>query len=217
MNDFCQDRDLLAIEPTLFTSAGFAGQELLAGVNGVCSGTAFTSSGSNFTSAGIAAGMVLSVHTGSLAEGRSLEIISVTSATQLSVSLLRRDSDDVPIPPAAANPLSFAIRTFGPQIRLVSATLAEKLRQISEVSGIASADFADSAQLRAATAHGVLASVFLARADNAEPFDANWSKAEHYRRQFQTLQMQLRLAVDADGDGTAEQTRTLGNISLRRV
>jgi hypothetical protein len=99
----------------------------------------------------------------------------------------------------------------------VADTLAEKFRQLSEAAGINSADFADSSQLRQAVAYGSLSGIFVARAENAAPGDANWIKAEHYRRLFQAGQIQLRLAVDADGDGTAQQTRSLGNVTLRRV
>jgi hypothetical protein len=38
-----------------------------------------------------------------------------------------------------------------------------------------------------------------------------------YRQEFQRLQLQLRLATDANGDGRTGQTRTLGNVVLRRV
>jgi hypothetical protein len=88
---------------------------------------------------------------------------------------------------------------------------------MAEVAGIRSADFADSTQLRVAAAYGALGSIFVARAENAQPGDANWIKAEYYRQEFRRLQLQLRLVVDANGDGKAEQTRTLGNVALRRV
>ena len=92
-----------------------------------------------------------------------------------------------------------------------------KLKELSEATGIAGADFADSEQLRITTAYGVLAGIFLAQADNARPHDANWIKAEFYRTEFRRAQNQLRLVVDSDGDGIAEQTRTLGNVFLKRI
>ena len=95
--------------------------------------------------------------------------------------------------------------------------LAEKLRRVAEAAGVAAAQFADSAQLRSAVACGMIADVFVARADNSREGDANWIKAQHYRQEFARMQLQMRLAVDADGDGLAEQTRTLGNVNLRRV
>ncbi len=215
MNQFCHDRDLLAIEPDVFTTAGFAGQELISDSDGAISGTSFTSAAGDFVTTGIAAGMVVSI-TPSAGGARSYEIISVDSATSMTVSILRADTDDPATPPQAASGLSYSVRTFGPQIGGVSSTLAEKLRQLSEVAGVASADFADSAQLRYATAHGTLSSIFLARADNAAPFDANWIKAQYYREQFARLQLQLRLVTDTDANGAAETARTLGNVRLIR-
>jgi len=217
MSIFCQDRDLLSSEPVIFIGGGFVGQELTSGSDGAISSATFTSAGSNFTSAGVTAGMVLCTYTDSPSEGSAMEVVSVDSATQLTVSVLRADADGDAVAPPAGTGLNFYIRTFAAQIAGISATLAEKLRQAVEVAGISSADFADSQQLRMTTATGSLSAIFVARADNATEQDANWVKAEHYRKQFARQQLQLRLAVDADGDGEAEQTRTLGNISLRRL
>jgi len=214
---FCQDRDLLCIEPIVYLSGDAVGRQLVVGGDGAIGGTTFTSAGSDFVSSGVEAGMVLCTYDTIPAEGRVWEILSVDSATTLTISVLRVDVDAPPVAPPAGTGLSFYVRSFGPQIHSVSATLAEKLRQLAEVAGIASADFADSVQLRVTTAHGALAGVFLARADNARPHDANWIKAEFHRAEFLRCQDQLRLAVDVDGDGLAEQTRTLGNVYLKRV
>ncbi len=217
MNRFCKDRDILAVEPAIFLGGGFASQQLAAGTDGEISGTTFTSGGSDFEASGVEAGMVLSTYTTSPPEGNASEIVSVAGPTSLTLSALRADETSPPVAPPSGASLGFRVRTFQPQIKAVSDTLAEKLRQLAEVAGISAADFADSSQLTAACAYGVLASVFVARAENAVPTDANWIKSEHYRREFGRMQLQLRLAVDADGDGRAEQTRTLGNITLRRV
>ena len=217
MSSFCQDRDLLSIEPGAFVGGGFPSQRLVAGSDGVLSGTTFTSAGSDFVSAGVAPAMVVCVYTTTPSEGSAYEIISVDSATTLTVSVLRADTSADAVSPPSGSGLSFCIETFAVQIEAVSNTLAEKLRQITEVAGIDSADFADSTQLRLATAVGVLSTIFVTRAQNATDSDANWVKAEHYRDEFRTRQLQLRLTVDADGNGRAEQTRTLGNMTLRRV
>jgi len=216
MSDYCQDRDLLAIEPVVFLGGGFPAQQLITGQTGAFAGTAFNVSGGSFTSAAVQPGMVLVTYSTIPAEGNACEIIAVNSATQLTVSVLRADTDGSPVPPPGGSDLLFHVRSYAAQIRSVCRTLGEKLRQISEVSGVAAADYADSDQLRAAAAYGVLAEVFTARADNAQAYDANWLKAQHYGRLFRRAQLQLRLAVDADGDGRAERTRSLGNVELRR-
>ncbi len=217
MTTFCQDRDILGVEPLVFLTGGLPAQDLITGQDGALSGSTFTSATADFQAAGVEEGMVLCVHDGCPAEGTAYEIVSVDSATALTVSILRADDDSDPLPPPAGSELAYYVRTFAAQIQCTSATLSERLRHTVEANGIVAAEFADSSQLTQVAAVGVLAAVFVARAENASPADANWVKAEHYRGRFRSLQSQLRLAVDANGDGVAEQTRTLGNVALRRI
>ena len=217
MANECKDRDLLAIEPDVFTGGGFDSQQMIAGTGGAVSGTTFTDASADFPAANIEAGMVLCVYSTVPAEGRCYEIISVDSAAALTVSILRADRDGDPVAPPAWTGLKYYINTFAPQIAESEATLHEKLRQLGEADGISSSEFVDSSQLRKAVALGSLASVFTARASNATGDDANWVKAEFYRRQHVAAVGTLRLAKDIDGDGLAEHTRTLANVSLRRT
>ena len=215
--EYCQDRDLLGIEPVLYVGSGLPSQILASGASGQVSGVSFTATGATFESAQVAPGMVLSVYSSTPSEGKAYEITAVGSQTLLSISVLRPDADGPAIAPPSQSNVSYLIRTYSPQIRNITALLGEKLRRISETEKVAAADYADSAQLRLVAAYGVLADVFVARAENAEAGDANWIKASHYRQLFRQLQLQLRLAVDADGDGLAEQTRSLANVLLRRA
>lgn len=217
MQLFCQDKHILAVEPGAYLSAGQPARQLAAGTDGQLSDTTFTSVSADFNDAQVAAGMVLTVHRGVPSEGVALEVVSVDSATTLTVSVLRLGEDDPAIAPAAGTGLSWFVQSLGPQIADVSAQLAEKLRQLNEAAGVQSATFADSAQLRLTTAYGVLAAVYATRSSGPDARDANAFKARYYREQFARQQLQLRLAVDADGDGLAEQTRTLGHVRMRRV
>ncbi|MGC9455369.1 MAG: hypothetical protein ACP5HU_10970 [Phycisphaerae bacterium] len=217
MQHFCTDRDLLGIEPSMFLGGGFPASSLVAGEDGQLSGTSFTSAGSDFPAGGVQAGMVLTAYGAVPAEGAALEIVSVDSATELTVSVLRGAADDEPIAPPAGAGGKFFVRSYRLQIARVSAALAEKLRRLTEAPGITAAEFADSSQLTAVTCYGVLAECFTARSAGGDAGDANWIKARHYRELYSGGQLQLRLAVDADGDGFAEQTRTLGNVRLRRT
>ncbi len=216
MSNYCQDRDLLTIEPIVFLGGGFPNQKLITGSNGQISGTTFTCTG-DLAAAGVEAGMVLCTYSTIPAEGNAYEIVSVDSATTLTVSVLRADPASAAVAPPAQSSISFYVSTYAAQIRTVSTTLGEKLRQITEVTGVAAADFADSSQLEVVAAYGTLAVIFVSRAENAQPFDANWIKAQHYQQLHHHLQLQLRLVVDTDGDGQAEQTRSLGNMTLRRT
>lgn len=217
MANECKDRDLLAIEPGVFTGGGFDSQRMAGGVDGAFSGTTFTSILADFTASSIQAAMVLGVYSTVPAEGRCYEIISVDSDTSLTVSVLRADRDAAAVAPSPGTNLKYYINTFAPQIAEAEANLYEKLRQLGEADGIASVEFVDSSQLRKVIAFASLASVFTARASNATGDDANWVKAEFYRGQHVIAAGALRLAKDVDGDGFAEQTRTLSNVSLRRT
>jgi hypothetical protein len=217
MTDYCQDIDLMGIEPAIFLATSPPGQALLAGSAGAISGTTFTASGVNFQAAGVAAGMVLTVHRGNVAEGSAYEIVSVDGIGRLTVSVLRFDGAQPPTAPPTASGLSFLVRTFRQQIHRVCASLGEKLRSMVESSPVRSAGFADSMQLRLAAATGTIATLLVASAERATVDDPNWVKAQHYHNLFNRMQSQLRLAIDVDGDGLAEQTRSLGNVTLRRI
>jgi hypothetical protein len=216
MSEFCQDRELLCIEPVIFIGGGFASQQLIGGTGASIAASQLHWSGGDFLAAGVKPGMIATVWQSSAAEGNAYEIVSVDSQSQLTISVLRADPTGPILPPLAIANTSFHIRTYQPQIQAVSAALAEKLRRITESTAVQSGQFADSAQLRTTTAYGTLQSIFVARAENASSADANWIKAQYYRDLFRQHQVQLRLAVDADGDGIAELTRTLGHVQFRR-
>lgn len=217
MTNDCKDRDLLVIEPTIFTGGGFGSQQLAEGTDGTLSQGAFASASADFVSTAVQAGMVLCVYTTVPAESRSYEILSVDSGTELAVSILRPERDGGAIAPPSGTELKYYINTFAPQILAAQATLQEKLRQIAEAEGITSADFVDSMHFRKVVSLATLAAIFTALASNAVDTDANWVKADHYRRLHKAALPALRLARDIDGDGLAESTRTLGNVSLRRT
>jgi hypothetical protein len=217
MTNQCQDRDLLAIEPGLFAGGGFDNQQLAAGSDGALAGTAFTSAAAGFVNSAVQPGMVLSVYATVPAEARCYEVIAVDSATHLTVSVIRADADASAVAPPEGTGLKFFITTLGPQIAAAQRALCEKLRLTGEAAGIAPADYAASSQFRVAVALAALASIFIARTSTGEPGDANRVKAEFYRLRHVEALTQLRLASDADGDGLAETTRSLGNVSLRRA
>lgn len=218
MTAFCSDRDILAIEPLAYLAGGFdTAQILRTGSDGVLAGTTFTSATGNFLTAGITPGMVLTASTNILPEGSAVEILAVDSATQLSVSVLRASTDDSPVAPTPGTGMHYAVRTFAARIALVSDEIAQTLRRLHDTDPIDPTAFTPNHQLRQAAACGTLAGIYLARAQNARPHDANWIKAEYYRLEYRRRLTTLRLDIDDDGDGTPERTRSLGNVQLKRV
>jgi hypothetical protein len=217
MNPTCQDRDLLCLEPVVYLHGGVPGQTLATATDGVLTGVTFTSPSSDFVSAGVAPGMVLCVTQTTPAEGSVLEIVDIQSSVALTVSVLRQSSEASPVAPLPATGLTFHVRTFAAQIGRAAGELVESLRRTDEATDSQLPLFADSAQLRDVVAHGALADVFVARSAAGDNADVNWIKAGHYRRRYDQLVRRLRVAVDADGDGVPEQTRSLGNVTLRRI
>ena len=217
MSKECRDRDLLLVEPILFLGVGYAATPLAGAADGRIANGKFISATAHFLTAGVEAGMVLCVWTTTASEGAAYEIVAVDSATQLAVSLLRADTDVPPLAPPDQTGLSFRIQTYRGQIRGTDLTLAEKLRRVSQAAGLNFIEYVDSCQLRQTIVYGTLAEIFASRSNSPAAGEANWIKADYYRQLFREAQIQLRLAVDADGDGTAEQTRSLGNVTLRRV
>lgn len=216
MTAFCDNRDILLLDPAAFLLDSGEAVTLGEGSNGAISSTTFTATGGGLDDPD-PAGMVLCVHDSVWAEGEALEILSASSSTAMTVSRPRSNAADSPIAPAARTGLTYAIRSFGHRISMVSQQLSEILRYSTETAGIAQAEYADSAQLRRVTAVGVLAEVFAARASLPDSQDVYWHKARHHRQSFLALRSQLLLALDMDGDGTPEETRCLGQVRLRRM
>ena len=215
---FCSDRDLLILEPRVFAEAFWNAQRLSAGTEGLFSGTSFTADGGSLASAGIQGGMVLCTYVSQSSEGMGYEILSVKGDNTLIISVPRASVDDPPVAPVVApGPTQWQVLTFAPQIAAASATLAERLRNVSESAGIRQAGFADSAQLRTVAACLSLAGIFAAAAETNDDSDGRWTKSCSYMNLYRSSLLNLRLACDIDGDGVAEETRTLANVRLRRL
>jgi len=217
MTTQCTDRDLLALEPLLFLGAFGGPQQVAGGANGQLSGTTFTAAETDFDAAAVQDGMVLTTYDPARgpAEGRTCEIVTVRTATQLEVSVLRVTTDSPAVAPLSGGG-RFFIRTWQPQIQAVHDALMERLRRALTAGRVHAGSFLPSPQLRQALACGTLAAIFVSRAQDGKSTDANWLKAEHYRREFERLSTSLQLTPDP-ADGPSGGVVALGNVTLRRV
>ncbi|GAF83904.1 unnamed protein product, partial [marine sediment metagenome] len=93
MLSFSNDVDILKYEPVLFGQLHFPGQVLIEGTGGELDGTTFTKTGEDFESAGVLAGGVVYLQDSEGDLDGAYEIVSVDSATELTVSVVRADSD----------------------------------------------------------------------------------------------------------------------------
>ena len=128
---------------------------------------------------------------------------------------MRASAGSPVIPAGHSSGLTYCVRTLAAVIEQLGSELSERFRRIGESAGILPENFADSKALASTAAFGVLARVYRGMADSSTK-DVRWLKAEHYAAEYERMCSRLRLSVDTNGDGTAEQTRSLGNVRLRR-
>jgi len=214
---FSNDADILKYEPVLFGELHLPWQVLTAGTGGALSGTAFTDSGADYVGAGVEArGVVYMASADGVLDG-AYEIVSVDSATQLSVSVIRSDSLDDAIAPPAASDISYRVGTFGPQAGEAAFRLTEYfgIKPGNPASDIGAEDILDADVLRRASVFAVISSVYAMLASKAK--DENfWNKSLHYQKLFEKAKERCRLSIDLGADGVADVTRVGASMRLVR-
>ncbi len=217
MVKFSDDVDILKYEPVLFGELHLPAQVLTTGTNGTLSGTTLTANSADF--------VATQVHTGCVIYLRSLdgtldgayEIVSVDSATQLTVSVVRAGSDDSAVAPPAASDISYRISTFDPQAAEAAFKLTEYfgIKPGNPTSDFSADDILDAEVLRRASVFAVISTVYAMFASKAQ--DENfWSKSLHYQRLFEKARQRCRLSIDVGSDGVADVTSVGGSIRLVR-
>jgi hypothetical protein len=162
-------------------------------------------------------GQVIYLHSATGSLDGAYEIVSVNSATQLTVSVIRTDSDDEPIAPPAATDVTYRISTFGPQAGEVGLQLTEYfgIGPGNPASDIDAEDILDSGVLKTASVFAVISSVYTMLANTVE--DENfWKKSLHYQKLFEKARQRCRLSIDTDGDGTVDTTKSGASRKLIR-
>ena len=145
------------------------------------------------------------------------EIVSVGSATQLTVSVIRSDSSDEAVSPAAATDVSYRVSTFGPQAAEVGFQLTEYfgIQPGDAASDLAVEDILDVSVLQRASVFAVISGVYATLASKAE--DENfWKKSLHYQRLFEKARERCRLSIDVGSDGVADVTKLGASVRLVR-
>ena len=213
---FSNDVDILKYEAVLLGELYFPWQVLCEGIGGQLSGTSFSKTGEDFVTAGVTAGGVIYLQSGDGLDG-AYEIVSVDSATSLTVSVLRTDNESSAISPGSGSDVSYRVSTFGPQANDV---LFELTRYFGIQPGNANSvydvdDILDVSVLKQASVYKVIAGVYATLAGKAED-DIFWKKSLHYQKLFEKARAGCRLSIDIDGDGTGDKTNVGGSIKLVR-
>lgn len=210
---FARDRDLLALEPTLFRDVAWAGQRLLsaAGSVGGVQGTLLTIDG-DAAAAGVGAGHV------ALIDGLPVEVVERLSATQLTVSLLRERDDGAAIPPPALADKPVTVHTFAPQIAVVHAQLMRAVGiDDADADGPQEADITNAGHLAHTEALGALHLIYAAAAGMGTSVSPHTSKAVLYERRFRAARARTPARLDLDHDGSGEVVRYFNQYRLLRA
>jgi hypothetical protein len=217
MVSFSNDVDILKYEPILFGELHLPGQILAAGTSAVLTGTSFTAEDANFVSAQVSAGGVIHLQSADGLLDGAYEIVSVDSATQLTVSVVRAGPDDEPIAPPAATDISYRVSTFGPQASDIAFQLTEYfgIKPGNPAADYDAEDILDTTVLKNASVFAVISSVYAMLASKAE--DENfWKKSLYYRKLFEKARQRCRLSIDVGSDGIADVTKAGGSVRLVR-
>jgi hypothetical protein len=214
---FSKDMDLLKWEPVLFVELAPASQTLCRGDDGGISETTFTSVSASFDDSGVTAGQVIYLHNGESLDG-CYEIVSVDSATQLTVSVLRQSEDDNPVAPPGGSEISYRIGTFDPQAEEVAYGLLQYFGiETVEDEEFSVGEILNQRVLRQASVFGVLSTVFASAAGGKNDASGYWAKSQRYQELFHTARSKVRIELDTDSDMVAEQFRSGGTVRLRRL
>ena len=217
MVTFSNDTDILKYEPILFGELHLPGQVLATGTGGTLSGTIFTASGADFVSAQAEAGGVIYLQSVDGTLDGAFEIVSIDSSTQLCVSVLRTNSGDQAISPAAATEITYRISTFKPQAAEVGFQLTEyfDIKPGNPASTYGADDILDTSVLKRVSVFAVISSIYAMQASQSK--DENfWKKSLHYQKLFEKARQRCHLNIDVDSDGVCEMTRLGGSIKLVR-
>ena len=217
MLTFCTDIDLLHWEPNVLRDASFASQTLISGTGNLAD-TAFTIASGSFTAAHVTPNQVC-VLTGATAG--SYPIVSVDSATQLTLSVLYdglfpTSGDPVPSPPGTASNLTYAIRTFWPQRRIISELLLQAIG-LDPADADAEQKILNPKALRRACTVGALHLVYSALAAAAEDPDNYNLRVEMYEKLYRRAMRYAVVRLDLDLDGRLDTLRRPSVVELQRV
>ena len=217
MLTFSNDADILRYEPILFTELHLPGQVLASGAGGALTGVTFSADSADFISAQVQQGGVIYLTSADMTLDGAYEIVTVESATQLTISVVRADAESQPIAPPSGTDFSYRISTFRPQANEIAFQLTEHfgIAPGNPASSIEVQDILDTDVLKRASVFAVISSVYAMLASKAE--DENfWKKSLHYQKLFEKARQRTRLSIDIGSDGIVDVTKIGASARLVR-
>jgi hypothetical protein len=173
----------------------------------------------NFINSQIAPGMVVYLRSEDVMIDEAYEIVSVNSATQLGISVLRADGRTEVIPVQDSNNINFKICTYQVQGNELFTQLAQHfgLRPAIADGQYSVDDILDISVLRQVSVYGVLSTIYATLAgkanDGKEDF---WGKSNHYKQLYEKALQRCRISIDLGDDGVADSIRSGASVRLLR-
>jgi hypothetical protein len=218
MTNFSTDADLVKWEPALLREIVLDHQCLANGSGAATQGLSVTAQGADFVTRCVRPGHVIHLRNDEEAVDGYYEVISVEGETELLASLIGTTGEDrVPLP--AATDLEFSIHTFDPQHEEARFALLARFGLESEARDpVADLEkwIAQRRVLRRASVALVLATLYRGQSADGPEASGLARKSEHYARLYEDEVSKARVALDRDGDGRADDVRTLSSHRLRR-
>jgi hypothetical protein len=209
MKSFSNDSDILRYEPILFSDLYVRVNLLASGLGGVVSGTFFTATSASFIAAGVEAGGVINLTNAAGTIGGLYEIVSVDSATQLTVSILRDERGGSAKAPPQASDVSYRVSSYGPQSNDVFVRLCEHFG----ITAQQAATIPNTAGLREASVYLTIATAFVTIASREGFAQVYLNKSDQYTDKFIEAIDRCRFVVEIDGSVV---TRRGGDVHLER-
>jgi len=214
---FSNDVDVLKYEPALFADLHLPSQVQASGTGATLSGTTLTAAQADFIASDVQAGGVVHLRSTDGSLDGAYEIVSVDSATQLTVSVLRADPTSPAVAPPIGGEVSFRISTVASQAVDAAFQLTEHfgIQPGDPAGGISVESLVDTEGLRRASALLVISKVYATWAgrDDGECFSR---KSLLYQQLFEKARQRCRVSIDVGSDGAADIRRVGGVVRLVR-
>jgi hypothetical protein len=217
MITFCKDVDIARFEPALFDELSLPNQVLAEGTAGQISGTTFSDAAADFDEVGIEAGDVIYVKTSDGTKKWLYEVVSVDSATQLTISVIRAEGSEVVVAPQAGGSLTWRISTLEPQSAEAAIRICRMfgIRPGNPDSQYSAEDIVDKEGLRQAAVFMVLAIVYASLVSGSDSENMR-NKNLYYEKECCKALENCRFSIDVDEDGEGDVNFSGGSIKLVR-
>jgi hypothetical protein len=210
---FATDRDLLALEPTLFRDITWTSQRLVSGTARIESSVLkFDFIEGACDTGGVGEGGVVLVAT------TAYEVLEVLAADEVRISILRpsETGEQIPMPDLTVSTAT-SIHTFAPQLEIVHRQVLRMLGiEPGESATPTESDITNPAAIRRLESLGALHLIYSAAGALTPATSALNTRAELYRQRFNDERQRISIGLDLNADGQPDVIRKLNVVQFVR-